>query len=276
LQLPSFENPPLVEVVVGIQFERIPALTSARIGLLWKGFEKEFPNTEDQPPLAPIMERFGQPDLQQISFQIHSGYQAPRVWFINTDKSKLLQVQPDRFIFNWRKADPSDKYPRYSSVKSTFLRNLSCFISFLNTNSLGELNPTYCEVSYINHITTSDCWKQHADFDAIFPAMRHIGQTDEYLRVEQSGFNIVYRIQDESQRAIGRLRIVSEPKYLLNASQPIYQLELTARGYPLGSKDVNGIERFLDVGHREIVQSFASITSAEMHKIWGRNDAATQ
>jgi uncharacterized protein (TIGR04255 family) len=275
LQLPSFDNPPLAEVVVGIQFERIPALTSARIGELWRQYAKEYPKTEDQAPLPPIRERFETSGPQPILFQVQAGYQTPRVWLISEDSTRLLQIQPDRFIFNWRKSDDENKYPRFSVVKDTFFKELKIFVKYLDTHKIGDLNVMYCEVSYINHIKPNELWKTHADVGVIFPTFAKLNRSTANIELEESGFNILYHILDASKKPVGRLRIVNEPRYIINPQQPIYHLDLTARGYPLGERDIAGVEKFIDVAHREIVTGFVSVTSDKMHKIWERTDVAT-
>jgi hypothetical protein len=49
----------------------------------------------------------------------------------------------------------------------------------------------------------------------------------------------------------------------------MFLLTLTARGRP-GSDGIPGVLQFLDVGREWIVRGFTSITTATMHKIWGR------
>ncbi len=275
MELPSFENPPLVEVVVGIQFEHLPLLTSARIGAFWSELGQEFSGTEDQPPLPPITERFGQPDIQPISFQVHSAYQPLRVWFVNEDRTKIIQVQPDRFLFNWRKADgANNEYPRFSIIRETFLQQLERLIQYVENNNLGKVIPTYCEVSYVNHILPNQEWKRHADFENVFTVMRVENPPRAEVSLEQSGFSLVYTIKDAQEKAIGRLRTVSYPAFDLPEYKPIYKLDLIARGYPVDKKDINGVKAFLDIGHTEIVLNFDSVTSPEMHKIWRKQHAS--
>jgi len=275
LQLPSFDRPPLTEVVLGVQFERLPKLTAGRIGQLWKLFVEEFPDTEDQPPLQPINERFGEIGPQAISFQLVSAYQPPRSWFINTSKTKLIQVQSDRFLLNWRKSSEIDKYPRFFFIEKDFREKLALFVKFAHENGIGEFRPEYCELTYINHIPSNELWQSHGDADIIYPFCTFLDKSVRNIRLEQSGFNLAYEIQGSDKRPVGRLRINSEPKFLLSDGKPIYSLELAARGTTIGSKDIAGISRFLDLAHREIVLSFAAITSKNMHRYWGRNDISS-
>ncbi len=103
-QLPSFDRPPVVEVVLSVQFEPLVSLHTPQLGLLWKEFEARFPKTEDQPPLPPSIEQFGRRSMPPVSFSIQEidGATPPRVWFLNREETELIQVQQDRFIVNWR------------------------------------------------------------------------------------------------------------------------------------------------------------------------------
>jgi uncharacterized protein (TIGR04255 family) len=47
--LPDFEHPPVTEVVIGLQFDALPGLSSAWIGELWSAFRDRYPITVDQP-----------------------------------------------------------------------------------------------------------------------------------------------------------------------------------------------------------------------------------
>ena len=50
--LPDFTDPPLIEVILSIQFSALARLKSAHIGLLWERLRSAYPNvTElDSPP----------------------------------------------------------------------------------------------------------------------------------------------------------------------------------------------------------------------------------
>src|SRR5690242_236660 len=111
--LPDYEQPPVVEVASSIQFGSVPGLDAARLGLLWSVFRKEYPRTEQYPPLAHEVETFGAPTVSQISFSV-APMISPRCWFTNEKGTRLLQVQHDRFVLNWRKLDKDDEvYPHY-------------------------------------------------------------------------------------------------------------------------------------------------------------------
>src|ERR1035437_1636199 len=110
--LPNFENPPVVEVVLSIQFDPIVHLQTVQIGLLWAKFRREFPKVEERGPLNPVVERFGAPASPKIGVRFEAREIPPlaRVLFLNAPENQLVQVQPDRFIHNWRKTTGMGEY----------------------------------------------------------------------------------------------------------------------------------------------------------------------
>jgi len=57
--LPDFEHPPVVEVALSVQFEPL-LLETRHVADLWEKCRSEFPEWQDQPPIAPAFEFFGQ------------------------------------------------------------------------------------------------------------------------------------------------------------------------------------------------------------------------
>jgi hypothetical protein len=57
--LPDYENPPVVETILGVQFERLPGFRNAHLGAFWKTLNtEEWPEVSDAPPLQPESEQF--------------------------------------------------------------------------------------------------------------------------------------------------------------------------------------------------------------------------
>jgi len=62
-----------------------------------------------------------------------------------------------------------------------------------------------------------------------------------------------------------------QPAFTVEDERPIYVLNMTARGAPLGD-NLEGVLGFLDIGHEWVVRGFTAITSDVMHRVWGRDD----
>ena len=92
--LPDYDSPPVNEVVVGVQFERLP-VTGADIGAYWVGIRDRFPEVSEQIALGPRLENFVDPSPPMLpSFAMARA--ESRFWFTTSDQVELLQLQPDR------------------------------------------------------------------------------------------------------------------------------------------------------------------------------------
>ncbi len=267
-QLPDFENPPLTEVAISVQFESLPALQVPQIGLLWSKFRDRFPNTEQHTPLDPVIESFEQPVHPKIQFEISNVPPVPRCWFLNDAGSELVQIQLNRFTRNWRKVDKSDLYPRYQYVRSQFVQDFEYFCSFLEAEALGIIKPIQCEVSYINNIESTKDWNKHSEIGKVL-AMWNPGKVGNLLSNLESGRVATQHVVRSSDGdPIARLHISTQPAFSAADNQPIFVMNITARGAPF-EQSIQGVLAFIDKGRELIVQGFKSVTTPEMHKVWG-------
>jgi uncharacterized protein (TIGR04255 family) len=93
----------------------------------------------------------------------------PRVWFVSADDTCLIQLQPDRFLFNWREGPNRTPYPRYKTVIKKFRTLYNAFEKFVSQHKLGSIVPQQCELSYVNYIRQGQGWSTFADIGEIFP-----------------------------------------------------------------------------------------------------------
>jgi uncharacterized protein (TIGR04255 family) len=267
--LPDFTDPPVTEVVVGVQFNGIAGFLAPHLGLIWEEFRADFPYVEEQIPLGPTFETFGPNPggYGSMPFAFPNMFGMPRVLFINADKTQLLQVQKDRFLHNWRKVGEGDKYPRFEGMLQTFEDGVKKLAAVIRSAHLGELVPNQCEVSYINHIKVEG----DRPFDTIEQAFGEAMGTltlDDLGRPEDTRFLLRYVMHNNQEVPIGRLVINAEPGVLANGSA-VVQLTLTARGIPQPA-DIDGVSQFLQRGRQHIVRAFAKLTSEKMQQKWGR------
>ncbi len=64
--LPDFAKPPVVEVVLALQFRSLSSLTTAHVGLLWQRYRERLPLIEEHAPLRHTSETFGRPSPPQV------------------------------------------------------------------------------------------------------------------------------------------------------------------------------------------------------------------
>jgi len=278
ISYPRFQHPPVVEVVLGVQFKPLPGLGMPQLGLLWAQFRDRFPKVEHQPPLQHEIERRGVLVQAPITFQVlePNAVLVPRLWMISEPGTELLQVQQDRFIRNWRRYhDGTVKYPEYvESLRPRFIADLREFLAFVESEHLGDVEFDQCDLTYVNHIEPSGVWTTPADWGLVFPRLAPVQGSNPNRPLDSIGLRARHELLDDSGKFVGRLHIqldsaLTGPTAAKPEPQPVFVLQLIARGSPLGS-GTDGVLRFLDLGHDAIVTTFESITSGAMHRAWGR------
>lgn len=268
--LPEFEDPPLTEVVLAVRFQPIPELNGPYLGILWdRAFSDRFGKVQERPPYEAPEESYDKGE-HGVTFTFSDELPSPRYWFIGKDESELLQIQPNWFARNWRKAGQEGHYPRYESIRERFERDFGVFVSFCAEQSLGEVDPDQCEVTYINHIRPSSGWAHHGQLGRVLSI---IGETGGDFLPEAEDIRLTCRWHmtgTPGDPPIGRLHASAEPGFERKSGEPIMRLSLTARGAP-GGKAVEDALQFFDTGREWIVRAFAELTTQSMHAAWGRN-----
>ena len=192
----------------------------------------------------------------------------PRAWLLSNEDEqgqRLLQVQPDRFLQNWRRASLSSQYyPSYERNREDFVGSFREFAQFAEACSLGRVAPNQCEVTYVNHIPIDDGCGVGEMLRKCFPSLAG-AHSDDFLppSPERVAFKCSYPMQDQR----GRLHIDVRPAIDKRSRQEMLRLMLTARGAP-NSADLEDVLSWLDLAHRWVVNGFKSFTSDEMHQRW--------
>ncbi len=272
---PEFDEPPVVEVAISLQFKPLESLRTPHFGLLWNVFRTEgYSRIEEHGELEPAFEDFGESAVPKVGVRVQAFDDAPpppRVWFLNEPQNELIQVQRDRLIVNWRRGAHSEVYPRYLHIIQRFRSALGSFIDFAASAKLGGIVPTQCEVTYVNHMPSGMGWSKHGELDRLVTTWQN-RYSDEYLSTpEDVEFRVRYRMDDDTGKPLGRLHVVLQPAYRTTDNQPIFVVNLTARGNPEPG-DLEGAFRLFDREHEWIVRGFTSITSKHMHKLWRRKN----
>lgn len=273
--LPEFENPPVVELVLDVQFQPISSLDVPRLGLLWQVFRSDFPQVEQHGPLTPLVERFGPGSGEEgrVFIEPFAVPMLPRLWFLDAKGTELIQVQNNRFVHNWRRTDQRTDYPHYDAVRSRFRTELEKFEAFMHEEGLGELVPELCEISYFNHIEPGEAWHGHEQLHEVLrlwkPDFGDDFTSDKQL--ESASVNFQFIMKNEQGDPYGRWRVSVQPGYARDGESPIFVITNTARGRPLAD-GIEGAIRFLDQGHDWTVRGFAAMTTENVHRLWGRTN----
>lgn len=267
--MPDFERPPVVEVALSIQFKVLSKFQTPYAGFLWEEFRDDYPALDEKPPLPHVVETFPQPSQPQ--FTAHLGELPPprRLVFITAHGGNLIQIQPDRFVHNWRKVREDEDYPRYENVRELSLKQWAKFLEFAGKHHLGEVEPDQYEMTYVNHFPQGEGWNTLANVPQL---IRDLAWEPEgrFLPVPEG---LVFRMSFALARECGRLHSTLRRGHRDIDGREVLILELTARGYPPNADpaDRGGMLDWFDLAHETIVRAFVDLTTREaQEEHWGR------
>jgi len=145
--LPSFSSPPITELVCGIRFQRLSHFSSTHFGLLQETFKNKYPYFSDNSTLFP-------PKTHAQTYEFTDLQPLRRVWFKNKkeDEDKIIQIQNNLFVGNWKKSKSNKQYSRYKNIIKDYKANYNIFTKFLKDYDIGTISPAYLELVYINKI----------------------------------------------------------------------------------------------------------------------------
>jgi uncharacterized protein (TIGR04255 family) len=268
-KLPKYDRPPVVETILGVQFDPIPGLRTAHLGAYWATLGTEWPVTEEAQPLDPQFESFD--DSAQwaelgVRLQLSSRPQ-PRIRIRNAANDRMIQVQNGRFIFNWLRTD-GKQYPSYESVRQDFEVKLGGFREYLAlTARLSLPSANQWEITYLNHIPKDSVWQLPRDWSFFSPLNTNLGLSG---LVELESFGGEWHFQIPPQR--GRLHVRWQHARADERTE-LVALNLTARGSCQAENlEVPPILSGLDLGRETIVRSFQGLMSEWSNQYWGLQD----
>ena len=144
------------------------------------------------------------------------------------------------------------------------------FQEWLKFEELGEVIPNQCEVTYINIIKLPDGSNPHTQLHRISNIWSEKITLPASEKLEHSNVQLVSIFEKDGKPA-GRTYTNFQPAYTQATSEPVVKFDITVRGKPPGETVESAFE-FLDMARAEVVNTFASLTTQEMHKFWERTD----
>jgi uncharacterized protein (TIGR04255 family) len=266
--LPKYLAPPVVEVAISVQFDELIKLQPIHFGLFYSIVKASYPNTEYHLPISPVMEFFDQSGGLRMSVTSVQQLKLGRCWYLSENGSQLIQVQPDRLTFNWRKLESGNDYPSYSRLRDTFKEELTRFSEFAKSQGIGEITPLQCELTYVNHLPAGDGWTDLTDIPKIFTQLAGVQPGSELPAVEEMLHASTY-VMREGELPIGRLHAQIRSTFRINDGSPMLEFQLVGRGAPIGS-GLEGVLTLTDKAHAWIVNGFTALTTDQMHSEWRR------
>ncbi len=263
---PVFTTPPVVETLLGVQFDPLKHFRSHHYGWLLREFlsPSDWKFLADERPLHTYTENFGS-DYLQFKPHMATADNSPtvrmKVSIPNTGKT--AQVQPDKLYYS-RKRD-ADFSVRYDQARDEFATLFETFTSFSESAGITPVSPNLWEVSYINRIPAGTLWKDLSDWHRVLPSF-FPSFTIDGDNAKPSTFDGTWHFDLADK--MGRVHVRVAKMIMNQAPPPVLFVMLTARGR-IGEGGVADWRSGLDLGHRECIRLFLEITSTEAQKEWG-------
>ncbi len=256
--LPSFKSPPLEEVSIGVQFETLHRLKIPHFGAFWESLKKDFPAVEHAAPI---------PDKkQELLIDPNSGMPIPRVWLINHSDTRLIQLQPNRYNFNWRRRGDSDVYPRHPEIAANFFNYFERLEKFALDADIGIIKPTVVELSYVNILVRGNEWNTMSDLNRIF---RDFSWTDQGSRFLPHPVAISWAAAFDIPNDQGSIRVKLNRAKRTTNEEPILHFEIAA-SRPADGMSLDDMRSWYKLAHEWIVRAFVDLTTTEVQtKYWG-------
>jgi uncharacterized protein (TIGR04255 family) len=257
----TYERPPIVEVSFGVMFTPLVGLKTAHFGAFWSLIRDEFDRTEDKP----VVIQEPQEQAQTLGAATSEWFPLPRVWFVQKDTGAILQLQHNRFHYNWRRQPADAPYPRFAALAPKFMSYLAILSKFVQAEKLGELDVRWTELAYINHIYEGDGFSGLAEMSKVFPDL-HWGTRNPKLPAPNG-------VAWKAVFDVGDLRISSEvrtAKKAVDDTKVLFQLDLRASSRHNGA-DASEMTEWFRIANEAVVSTFGDLTSETMqNEVWKR------
>jgi len=267
-KLPDFKKPPVVEVVCGLLVRPIKEMKAPHLGDFWDRIRPEFARCEEQALLSPIVEATGAEPSPTL--QISDVPPLPRIWFISEDGNRLVQMQRDRFLFNWRRLKADDAYPHFGSVFGGFARFLEIFREFVAGIGGGALDALQYELTYVNHIDAAVVGDAVSKLGRVFRDFTWVTDPDRWLPAPaDSTWRTTFVLPGKAGRLHTTVRLLLDDE----SKRRFLRFELTARGIG-ADRSPSKMNDWFEIAHEWIVRGFADLTTTGFqHEVWERIDA---
>jgi uncharacterized protein (TIGR04255 family) len=263
-EFPHYQSPPVAEVICGMQFDPLSGFGSSHFGLFLHAVEDEYPNTEDRAPIDDLRET-EEGTTAKGQFALLDIPPLRRVFYLDLSGNFLLQLQPSKFLTNWRRQTEHDAYPRFSATFGRFTDGWARFRKFADEAGLKPLSANQYELTYINHIE-EDEKAFPSGLEHVLPFFAWSAAHSEPFLPDPSAAAI--RLTFDLPDGKGRLHLSIGHGIRPRDKKRIAVADFTARG-PAKS-DWSDMESWFSLAHEWIVRGFTDLTSTNAHKKWRR------
>lgn len=195
-------------------------------------------------------------------------YPAPRFWFITESLNKLVQIQNNCFLCNWRKVEGEDQYPEYNEMNRLFNNNYSSFLEFLKEKGFNEPAPLKYEFNYVNHLKENFDFREAKELSDIIKRL-DFPETLSGQEVKDFNLNYIYDLPD-AKKGIFKLNLFTTT--LKNTKQKIIVFENGASGFDSSNHNMND---WFDYVHEQLTQNFEKLTDSDTTKTnWEKKEVS--
>lgn len=246
-------------------FTPVSGFSFGDVGLYWGSVRQSFTSCVAQEALPHAIESRDQE--QSVTIQLTPNATIPRAVFRHENGAELIQLQDDRFSFNWMLTE-GEEYPRHDETIRRFWGLFDGFNEYLRERGLQEPTLIQCELTNVNIIPLSD-------FDSsLSSALAGLNTTlpttgdDECLQLEAVKLAMHRLILDPAGGFRGRVHSELQPVRNLQSNQEAIRLDITARGEPRNRSRAGAVE-FFEMARSAINATFLGFASEDARKVWG-------
>ena len=263
----DFALPPVDEVVLSVLFGSLDKFLAPHLGQIWNEFKQDgFVSVAEHPPVPSVVETFPNP-VQGPQLRINNLPNLARVWFIHQNDSKIIQVQRDRFMFNWRKTESSLSYPGFSTIFEEFEGSYNRFKGILKDLGISEVTPLQYELTYIDQLFRGNGWDNLDDIGKIYNLFIDTQKSDSFWSGAES---MILRTSFPVEDLHGRLHLTISSRVKMPEQRQTLQTDFTMRGFPNNS-EYDAMIAWFKAARDQIREKFSSIFTENIQtQVWGR------
>ena len=249
----SFKNPPIHEVALGYSFLARPDLLVPYLGQFWAEIQGEYPKCQHAAPI-----------VDNSNFDPIGEFPLPRLWFTSEDGSRLVQLQQDRLIFNWRDIGRDEPYVRFPAIRAEFERIQRIFETYVQRVTGQAIHPAGFILTYVNIIKRTEGWPSFGEVGEVIPDLRWRDEKRFLPPPSELSWVAKFNLPND----FGALTADVRPAKVATSNEPVLRFELAANSGSLGGRAI-GFSDWVEVAHHWIVHAFKDLTADKMHsKVW--------
>ena len=263
----DFGRPPVDEVVLSVLFKSLDGFLAPHLGEIWQELKKEgFLEIAEQPPVMPTVENFPNPN-QETKLHFGNVPNLARIWFIHRDGNQIIQVQRDRFMFNWRKTEPNQIYPGFPAIFEKFKEFYNRFGEIIKNLEIGEVSPLQYELTYIDQLMHGDGWDTLDDIGKIYNLFINSQSSNLFWSGAES---LILQTSFPIQDLNGRLHLAISHRVRVSDQKQTLQTDFTMRGFPQNA-DYDAMIRWFKSARGKMREKFLNMFTEDVQtQIWER------